>query len=142
MSEWKESGIIRRDFRASKDGPEVMPHRAKSKKSVKKNRARWCRGKTGVEHQVVLVKWYMLAKCQVCGMNEYKLSLEALAQVYPRAKAYLEYSKLCKEYGHQYEEVEQRWFGGARTIKMLCAICSYSPQIYVCMPVDNSSRLW
>jgi hypothetical protein len=52
MSEWKESGIKRRDFRSIRNGPETPPHRSK------KNTAKWCRGKVGKEHDWHEVIWY------------------------------------------------------------------------------------
>lgn len=45
---WKASGIKRRDFRNSKEEPEVNRHKG----NKKKNTSRWCRGKQGQEHDV------------------------------------------------------------------------------------------
>lgn len=48
-NKWRTRGIIRRDFRASKDGPEELP----AKSLGKKNKKKWCKGKKGVEHVLV-----------------------------------------------------------------------------------------
>lgn len=45
---WKASGTIRRDFRSSKEDPEVNRHMGNKKKNTKK----WCRGKTGQVHDI------------------------------------------------------------------------------------------
>lgn len=44
---WKASGIKRKDFRNTKNGPEVIKPRSK------KNTKRWCRGKVGKEHKII-----------------------------------------------------------------------------------------
>lgn len=74
MSEWKQGAAARRDFRATKDGPEEMP-RARRKKPKK-----WCRGHVGREHVLGLIpgshpcsierKWWPCThkvSCLVCG---------------------------------------------------------------------------
>ena len=141
MSDWNESSSIRKDFRQSHDGPEVpRGYRAVSadKKRKKKHlNRRWCRGKVGVEHEVALAdKWgYDLAYCSKCGMGEYNLPVEALARVYERARNYVDYRELCKEYGHTWEEIELDWWW-YRKIKY-CAICNDSPQLFSWAPLDN-----
>lgn len=63
-SSWKASGIKRRDFRHTHDGPEVPRHQGK------KNRRKWCRGKVGREHQLVRVRasrWIDNDVCTECG---------------------------------------------------------------------------
>ena len=72
---WKASGVIRRDFRRSHDGPEVIRSRNK-----RKNLKRWCRGKEGKEHDFVVVpkryeySWFTSTKyvCTVCGKLEWR----------------------------------------------------------------------
>jgi hypothetical protein len=70
-SSWKASGVIRRDFRASKDGPEAPRHR----RSKKGRPGKWCRRKVGVEHQTYTVargtgRWgYYVDICKVCGKH-------------------------------------------------------------------------
>jgi hypothetical protein len=61
---WKASGLKRRDFRHTHDGPEVTRHVGKRRKSTK----RWCRGVKGREHQPVVEqrRWYDLTLCSVC----------------------------------------------------------------------------
>ena len=141
MSDWNESSRIRKDFRHSHDGPEVpRGYRAVSadkKRKKKRQSRRWCRGKVGVEHEVVLVdKWgYHLANCSKCGLNESNLPVEALAQVYERARNYVEYRELCKEFGHTWEEVELNWCW-YRKIKC-CVICNDSPQLFSWSSLDK-----
>lgn len=142
MSDWNESSRIRKDFRHSHDGPEV-PRGANAVSADKKRKKkhlnrRWCGGKVGVEHTVVLVdqQWHKTtAVCSKCGMGEYSLPVEDLAQVYERARNYIEYRELCKEYGHTWEEVELDWWR-YRKIKY-CAICNDSPQLFSWAPLDN-----
>jgi hypothetical protein len=149
MSDWKKSNIDYRDFRASKDGPEVpRGHRglqsSQKRKKKRKDMARWCMGKEGVEHSVILVhQWHyiMKAQCSVCGRGEYNLSDEALAQVYERARNYVEYRELCKEFGHQFEKVETKWFQGTRMVDV-CTICSYSKQVLGWEDIDKDSMTW
>lgn len=52
--DWKLSGIAKRDFQHSKDGPEVIEGRPKKKSKSK----RWCKGKEGREHRYEQVIWY------------------------------------------------------------------------------------
>ncbi len=73
MSDWKEDSKKRRDFRASKDGPEST-----GPKKRKKDKKRWCKGKVGVEHNYVLHKTFNLFsrkhkinKCTNCGREEW-----------------------------------------------------------------------
>ena len=140
--DWNESSRIRKDFRHSHDGPEVpRGYRAVSadkKRKKKRQSRRWCRGKVGVEHEVVLVdKWgYHLANCSKCGLNEYNLPVEALAQVYERARNYVEYRELCKEFGHTWEETELNWSWYHRKIKC-CVICNDSPQLFSWSSLDK-----
>ena len=67
MSEWQENALERRDFRATKNGPEVAPHRSK------KDTRRWCRGKVGREHVWETrhdhSMWlaFCIDRCAVCG---------------------------------------------------------------------------
>jgi len=68
---WKASGIIRRDFRSSKDGPEEPRHR----RGRLKGSGKWCRRKVGLEHQTYTVEvgrgyWrHYLDICKVCGKH-------------------------------------------------------------------------
>lgn len=68
-SEWKEGANKRRDFRHSKSDPEVPKY--KNKKDTK----RWCKGKVGVEHDLVRVPWKgaptvaQVDECTKCGKN-------------------------------------------------------------------------
>ena len=74
MSEWKEDGIRRRDFRATHNGPEVGRNRSKIRR---KNTKQWCRGKVGKEHVLytytVVMPYHFGGKrvrrgqCKVCG---------------------------------------------------------------------------
>lgn len=129
MSDWNESSRIRKDFRHSHDGPEVpRGYRAVSAdKKRKKKSKNLCRG--GKAHDVHLVTngWYWFARCSVCHAHEYNLPLEALAQVYPRARTYLEYKELCyEEGGHSYKTVElKRWW---RIKVKVCEVCGYTPR--------------
>ena len=92
---WAASGIIRRDFRAAKDAPEVPGARNRGRKNTK----RWCKGKVGREHDVRSVNenfhachrdcsylkenggsgyhpWNMnriVTKCVNCGMDRWNL---------------------------------------------------------------------
>lgn len=147
MSDWKESGVNRRDFRASKDGPEVpRGHRGikAPTRRKKKDAARWCNGKVGVEHSLTLIdrRYYSEAFCTACGRKEHNLSVEALAQVYKRAADYVEYSELCKEFGHVWEAHQcKTWYGTLRNIKV-CSICSYCPNSWTWEDLDNENVLW
>ena len=68
---WKAGGVIRRDFRATKDGPEVP----KPGKNKRKNLKRWCRGKEGKEHKWIIIRRefsfganvFLHDKCSECG---------------------------------------------------------------------------
>lgn len=51
LTKWSQSGVQRRDRRATHDDP---PERALSRR--KKDTKRWCRGKVGQEHDYV--HWY------------------------------------------------------------------------------------
>lgn len=126
-SEWKERDRKHKEFRQSHDGPEV-PRGVKTisadkrrKKPKKSNR--WCNGVEGREHTVFLKGYWDggLAQCSGCGLQEYALPVEALAQVYKRAKMYVDYHELCKEYGHIWEdEIVFTWW--KKKVKS-CAIC-------------------
>jgi hypothetical protein len=66
-SSWKASGIQRRDFRSTKNGPEI-PKGSKRKKNTKK----WCKGIEGREHKVIhwveKNRWgSYVDKCENCG---------------------------------------------------------------------------
>lgn len=50
-NDWNLSGIAKRDFRHSKDGPEEIKGRPKRK-------SKWCKGKEGREHRYEQVLWY------------------------------------------------------------------------------------
>lgn len=63
---WKAGGIIRRDIRNTKSGPEV------EKLHGNKNTRKWCKGKIGVSHVNKWVKRSDLSecwnhRCQKCG---------------------------------------------------------------------------
>ncbi len=67
---WKASGVIRRDYRSVRNGPEVAKH------GKKKDTKKWCRGKPGQIHDIKTVKYerwyfiqtvYVVDKCQRCG---------------------------------------------------------------------------
>jgi hypothetical protein len=47
-SPWKASGAAVRDARHTHNGPSVAAHRSS------KNTKRWCRGKSGIEHKLVV----------------------------------------------------------------------------------------
>jgi hypothetical protein len=71
LGNWREGGLILREFRASKDGPEVIT------KNKRKNTRRWCKGKAGVNH-VFKVKhshWarfcFCMDVCENCGKEVY-----------------------------------------------------------------------
>jgi hypothetical protein len=49
---WKARGVIVRDARHTHNGPNVMPGPMPTKR---KDTKRWCRGKAGVEHKLVVV---------------------------------------------------------------------------------------
>ncbi len=143
MSDWNESSRIRKDFRHSHDGPEVpRGHKSVAKKktgtSKSKRRRRWCQGKVGKEHQLSLIGYpYTYAKCDVCNMTEYRLPIEALAQVYPRAQMYVDYHELCKEFGHTYKVCEVgggTWF--RRSVRV-CEVCGKSPDLWSWEDVDK-----
>lgn len=142
MSDWNESSRIRKDFRHSHDGPEVpRGHRAvaadKKRKKNKKVSHRWCR-EVGVEHKVIIIGHYFeRAVCSVCGMTDWKLPVEALAQVYERARHYVEYHQLCKEFGHTYKVCEVgggTWF--RRSVRV-CEVCGKSPDLWSWEDVDK-----
>lgn len=143
-SEWKESNRKRKEFRQSKDGPEVpRGYRSITKKRPKKKRSnRWCNGVEGREHAVFLKEsWYNgHAQCSGCGMHEHSLPVEALAQVYPRAKMYVEYHELCKEYGHTWEDiVVNTWW--SHTVKS-CAICGKTTDWWQwAVPLDKQAQV-
>lgn len=62
---WKASGIKRRDFRSSKEDPEINRHTGNRKKNTKK----WCKGKVGKQHIPVHLKvdlWHHVTLCQTC----------------------------------------------------------------------------
>lgn len=52
--DWCFGGVERRDFRATKGGPEELPHRPTRRGKNK----RWCKGKEGREHRYKQVIWY------------------------------------------------------------------------------------
>ena len=134
MSDWSERERVYKDFRRSKDGPEApRGHRATSadKKRSKRSR-RWCNGKSGVEHSVVLAD-NNRAQCSACGMSEYNLPVEALAQVYERADNYVRYNELCKEFGHTWIVVKWWVFENVK----YCEVCNYSPRLYSWAPVSE-----
>jgi hypothetical protein len=150
MSERKVDNNTRRDFRHSKDGPEVPRGQrgmkaSNKRKKKKKGMARWCKGKIGVEHSVVLVhELYNIvkARCTVCGRDEYGLSVEALAQVYQRAADYVEYHQLCEEFGHSWEVKQYKaWYGTLREIKV-CGVCSDAQGVLSWQPLDNIWTIW
>lgn len=65
---WKARGVAVRDARHTHDGPEV------AKPSATKDTKRWCKGKVGREHKLVVtldVKWHgyprLLRSCTTCG---------------------------------------------------------------------------
>lgn len=139
MSDWNESSRIRKDFRQSHDGPEVpRGYRAVSADKKRKKKSKdLCRG--GKEHDVHLVTngWYWFARCSVCHMTEYRLPIEALAQVYPRAQMYVDYHELCKEFGHTYKVCEVgggTWF--RRSVRV-CEVCGKSPDLWSWGDVDK-----
>jgi len=76
-SEWRASGVQRRDFRSSKDEPEVPK---KGPRAPKAERLRWwCRGKEGQEHTYRLAQHYSLMRrswdtyrCARCGKKEWR----------------------------------------------------------------------
>ena len=64
-SSWKASGVRRRDFRHSHDGPEVSGPK-------RKNTRKWCKGVVGREHSFVVTSVgrfgnHLIDKCEVCG---------------------------------------------------------------------------
>lgn len=73
MSDYKKSGIDRRDFRSSKDPEQQAKH------SSNKNTRKWCKGKEGVAHVTKCVSYkelkqrsyipdsWRLLICTVCG---------------------------------------------------------------------------
>lgn len=69
---WGYGGVIRRDFRSDKSGPEtIIPRRKKNKK--------WCKNKEGKEHKFFPYKhsyfwgaWSILFKCSSCGKERYE----------------------------------------------------------------------
>jgi len=76
-SEWRARGVLRRDFRASKDEPEVPKKGPRSLKS--KRLKRWCRGKEGQEHAYTFVpeRLFLLPnwgvyRCSRCGREEWR----------------------------------------------------------------------
>jgi len=145
MSDWNESSRIRKDFRRSHDGPEVPKgHKGVAKKkagtSKSQKRRRWCQGKVGKEHRVTVsikAPYYNSAECSVCHMTEYRLPIEALAQVFPRAQMYVDYHELCKEFGHTYKVCEVgggTWF--RRSVRV-CEVCGKSPDLWGWGDVDK-----
>jgi len=61
---WHASSVIRRDFRSSKEPPEVT-----GSARQKKNRSKWCKGKVGIEHNYVDVpfeqqKYKNISRCK------------------------------------------------------------------------------
>lgn len=65
-SDWNQSSIDRRDFRNSKDEPEIPPHRRKPEgKHV-------CRKNKGAGHEFterVTTPWYAIDTCKFCGKH-------------------------------------------------------------------------
>lgn len=62
---WKASGIRRRDFRSSKEEPEINRHMGNRKKNTKK----WCKGKVGKKHTVEghrMERYCHVDFCTVC----------------------------------------------------------------------------
>jgi hypothetical protein len=77
---WKASGVKRRDFSHTHNGPDVAP----SGKSKYKDTKRWCRGKVGREHVWVPNEKYaryehtsfwhvfsLAVKCENCGKERW-----------------------------------------------------------------------
>lgn len=58
---WKEGSVARRNERQAKPQVRARPQRAK------KDTRRWCRGKEGVEHKLVTMKFDLVAKFGVKG---------------------------------------------------------------------------
>lgn len=73
MSEWDKNSADRRDFRNSKDGPEVIKHRRKrNKKQCKKNQNKEHEFETTEVYIVgTKIRWIEL-KCVHCGKIEFK----------------------------------------------------------------------
>ena len=71
-SDWKESGIKRRDERATKISDK--PKGSLKAPAKKKDTKRWCRGKEGVEHKAEcqahpVLKAYKELICTSCGKH-------------------------------------------------------------------------
>ncbi len=64
---WHASGVVVRDARHTHNGPSEPAHRAT------KDKRRWCRGKVGVAHKLVVrldtswIRPQLLRYCTVCG---------------------------------------------------------------------------
>lgn len=121
---WHAGGVKRRDFRSAKADPDVPRHNPKpspAKKAKKSKNPRWCRGKEGREHQVVLGPhpWSVrpdarMAVCAECGMQEYRLPDASLAQVYPDIARQIELATEWCTAGHLWDTTTRtvdEWWG-------------------------------
>lgn len=103
---WRASALKARDFRHTKAGPETV---AGPKKTHKRDTRTWCKGKVGRSHTVKLrtnsYSTFTTAYCTSCGMDEYRLPDNAVAQVRPHVAQQLALAaKWCTE-GHLYDNV-------------------------------------
>jgi hypothetical protein len=140
-SSWKASGVIRRDVRASHDGPEVpRPPRAA------KDTRRWCRGIPGREHRLVRSVWYYTTRllvqpdgtftrsrqpawhyrCEGCGTtHSWRLPLDVRAAADPRlARCLALADRWCRD-GHLYDQLaDPTSYRPDKTVKA-CVMCGW-----------------
>src|SRR5688572_6444709 len=88
---WAASGIIRRDFRHSHDGPEEMPHRRKRRgKGHEKPRGKGCPARKGEDSRAHVYVWI-----------EYFGKEWSYYGAYPTKRDVHWYDKVCVGCGHK-----------------------------------------
>jgi len=124
--DWKLRGLAKRDFQHSKDGPEIIEGRPKSKSKNKQ----WCKGKEGRKHKFEPVVWYTYRfrnedgterlehryrnTCKLCGMIEWN------------------YKPPIPKHDHHFciTKINERWWKNAQEIYEQCCVCGGKGRSY------------